>query len=239
MRFFKFLSLCMTVVLIMFGVSGCMKDNKVLTETTEKITETKGTHQGNAEKYKYEVLAHLSEKYNKEFECKAYQSPSVLIDYYTFVMSEKTESEKPYKFKAFYYPNGEKKFSDGYFGKFLCEQVENYIAEFIGNKNCKAFVRTTAVDFDESLNSSSSLADILVIEKNVDVSIYIFGIDNNLKITDVASDLASKGLTGMIFYYCIDGETVKNISKENYSDVLSEVLTNKINVEFETECQIK
>ena len=52
MRFFKFLSLCMTVVLIMFGVSGCMKDNKVI----------------NVENNVNSILKYMEEKYNDTFE---------------------------------------------------------------------------------------------------------------------------------------------------------------------------
>lgn len=210
-----------------------MQENKVATETTELVT------QNNAEQIKMEVLEHLTEKYNREFYCTAYQSPSLLVDYYTFAVTEKTEDSTAYDFKAFYYPDEEQKFEDGYFGKFLCEYVSDRASELLADKNCKAFVRTTSLTFDESLNGGSSFEAAVAKEKAIDVSIYVFGPENNLKISDIASGLAKDGLTGMLFYYCIDSKLTDNLSEENYGEVLSEIFANKINVISEEKCPIE
>ena len=217
-------------IILLLGVTGCMDSKKVSSYTAEKES---------SEVIQEKVLDHLRKKYEKEFQCLAFEGTSALKDYYTLILSERDSEKKSDEFKAFYYPEAKDQFKDAYYGLKLREIITHNLAlsSVFEESNHKVFIKFKNTTFSEELTFKSSLEDAIQEEGKIDSVIYMFG-TKNISIDSIISELKSNGISGTMFFYEIDKNTFSNLSYETYEEIISDIISKKIRVYSESKTSI-
>lgn len=169
---------------------------------------------------KAEVLAALSQKYEKTFECVACEKPSLINGEYTFCLVETGFEYEGYGFKAYYNPNSETKISDGYFGIIVRKEMSSILLDTEFAKEAKVFVKMSNTSFDNELNTLSTVKDALEIYKSLRVYYYVFLPENSeYDVDTLVNKMSGNAVGGMINYFEVPHDVYLQLSYNNYIEV--------------------
>lgn len=182
---------------------------------------------------KAEVLAALSQKYEKTFECVAYEKPSLINGEYTFCLVETGFEYEGYGFKAYYNPNSEMKISDGYFGVLVRDELSQLVlSKMSSSDEMKVFSELSQTAFDNKLGGKSTLTDAASIYDSMRVYYYVFfSEESKSDIKTLESGLGNSFVTGKISYYVIPKDVYSDLSYETYNDIVGSIASGDIKVE--------
>lgn len=209
-------------MIIMLGVTSCMetKNNSVSLDSAREA-----------------VLAFLTEKYGKEFECVAYSKPSLMENEYTFALVEVGKNYDSDGFKAYYSLDPETGISDGFFSILIRDQIAACVLN-TDSERVKVLAMSSKTVFDNRLDSSSDLSDVKNIYESLRVYFYIFvREDAEIDLEQIKATVADGFFSGKIKYYKISEADFNEVSYENVEDILGKIIDGEIVVEAQGETE--
>lgn len=218
MKNIKLVFLLFFITLFVFEGVGCM--NSDLKDNSQAATSSVSIEQ-----IENNVLQHLSEKYDCQFECVGKSKPSVLDKTYSLSVVRTNRSYDEEGFNAYYLPE-ENEYRDNYWGIIARDKIDSIVMPLL-TKNSKVFSEPTAAYYSEQLNFESSIEDA----SPLSVNLYIFSDNNNFDADIVIETLRSKGITGIIKFYSLESSIVEDLDYSDFSTTISSIAVGKIKAE--------